>query len=797
MADEADRIAADAEATAALTAGSTGVVASLAKDSSFAAPAAAPPAEPEADSAKVATKEGAKDGSAEGDAADDGDEVTLDKAGDGGAPAPAPPPPSGLADDKGSPPEPSGIAASPAKAAAANKTEEEAVMPDESALKAEVDKELAAEAAKEEEEEKAIPKESAEKEAKHDEDKEHASEGMSEEDNTERLQRAIADQTHSKALSEMLTKVRMDTYMIRNKLDIMEREISDGVTLEEPDPSESLVYPLSICIQCILWLTAQYFLVYTALAVWKVAVDFFDLGRHTTAELALQGACETVFHAPMLCVLFLGAQLRAGQISQGRRGPPLVAEMGMEVCVWSLVVQTLLVLALPGFAGKTVGRGEEDIESSVPENQAMAGLLTLIRYAAMVGLHIGYTVVCIMVILMDVRLLDVHPVDIWDDPTTAPTEYAPELSVAMRCTIGLTLLFFLMYLLHAIAYSIVQLMPGMGAFGLADSMHDDTPTAARHFVLRWEEYLRACTQAVGLAPMVCTLFMAARMRALELNPKDGRPQWWAEWSFYVCTAAIAGQVIATLLASAAGVNPEVNGGKELEELRCAEASGLERLAIAVRSVLSLVTYGAIATAVVAIVVMSEGREKMQPFSPTMLCVLGLAAMYFFVYMCLFISQTLAMLTFSFATTLTPERVESLLRTVHLWKLLEYTVKLCPMTAILCLGVRERALDLSAFQGSPQCWAQDAMYVITAAILLHVLVTLIGGTFSRGVGVDEAGSPTARRMKYRPGKLALETLRAVGFVMLYGSLAVVFASVLTIRPETAGCIERGFHPLVHA
>merc|ERR1719277_2591661 len=118
-----------------------------------------------------------------------------------------------------------------------------------------------------------------------------------------------------------------------------------------------------------------------------------------------------------------------------------------------------------------------------------------------------------------------------------------------------------------------------------------------------------------------------------------------------------------------------------------------------------------------------------------------------------------------------------------------------MTAILCLAVRERALDLSDYMGSPQCWAQDAMYATTAALLLQLLLVLMGGTLSRGVGVDEAGSPVARGMKYVPGKVALEATRAAAFLALYGGLAVIGASVLTIRPETAGCLRRGFHPLV--
>merc|ERR1719214_459919 len=39
---------------------------------------------------------------------------------------------------------------------------------------------------------------------------------------------------------------------------------------------------------------------------------------------------------------------------------------------------------------------------------------------------------------------------------------------------------------------------------------------------------------VVLAPMLCILFIGARMRALQMDPKNGAPQPWAQTLFYVC-----------------------------------------------------------------------------------------------------------------------------------------------------------------------------------------------------------------------------------------------------------------------
>ena len=35
--------------------------------------------------------------------------------------------------------------------------------------------------------------------------------------------------------------------------------------------------------------------------------------------------------------------------------------------------------------------------------------------------------------------------------------------------------------------------------------------------------------------MLCVLFLGARMRALQMDPKHGNPQRWAQNCFYLCT----------------------------------------------------------------------------------------------------------------------------------------------------------------------------------------------------------------------------------------------------------------------
>lgn len=626
----------------------------------------------------------------------------------------------------------------------------------------------------------------------------------------EQWKHGIARDTKSKALADLLGSLKIDMFMLREKVGVLRSEIQDGVEVAPPDPDASLVYPLSVCMQCILLLTALYFVIYTALAVCKVIVDWFALGPDTLCESALRTASETVFYAPMLCVLFLGAQLRSEQISQGQRGPPGAAELGMQACAWSVFAQTLLVLAIPAFTGEGAIIGEDGIKFASEENRAIAGLLTVIQGAAIASLYFGLCLVCIVVICMDARSLDVKPVDLWDDPTTVATEYAPPVSIAMQCTIGLTQLFFVIYLVHAVLKSMAQLL---GQSCLPGSIQEiDRPNALRVAVLNWEECFQVCTSAIALAPMVCILFMTSRLRALEIDPKEGRPQWWAEELFKVCTTAVVSQVMMVLGAQLAGCKSarvkavgsrpvtrgvlSALGESDLEELSCAEAQNSERMIIGIRVVLAVIIHCCVAGICVSTIIM-EGKDlgkPVPPFGPTLVSIILLCSMYFVVYLGLLLTQATSIAVFSLTSTVSQAAVATLLRLVRLFKMAECTIRFCPMLSLLFLGARERALLLSGFKGSPQCWAQDAMYASVAALLTQLLMVLGAGILSENVTVDQVGSPRWARIKYVPGKFFLELVKAIAFVALYGGVITVGVSVLVIRPETAGCLRLGFIPI---
>jgi len=634
------------------------------------------------------------------------------------------------------------------------------------------------------------------------------------------LEEQITHQTKSKGLAEMLGSLKMDVYRLSAKLNMVEQEIEDGVRMEAKDPAEDLIYPVSTCMKCILMLTAQYFVLYTGLALCKAFTGLLGVRQGNLVEQSLRAACDTVFYAPMLCVLFLGAQLRALQITAGKGGPQESTELAMEVCAWSVLAQTLLALAVPVLTGRAAGV-DEDSGLILPqmEQRALAGILALVRYTAMAGLYAGLAVVCVQVILMDARNLGTEPPDMWDDPTTAATEYAPPVSAAMACTMGLTVLFFLVYLSHSALRSCLELSGG----SLPEAAREGHDSGMRVYLEGWEQCLRTCTQAVNLAPVICALFMAVRMRALEIDAKVGRPQPWAETCFYICVGSIMADVLSALVAEAFGASP-APGGAAAAALPVAPAPGLqaaartrpaeagdtvvdfaaptsarpaEKLALAARGAAMSLTYISVLGVVVSAWVIQAPPGRPTPaVAPALQCVMFLTAMYLGVYLCIFFTQVAAMAAASIGA-LAPARGQAVTHVVHALRMAEHSVKLSPMLAVLFIGVRMRALQLSKQRGAPQCWAQDAMYGVTVALLVQLVAVLAVAALAPDAGVDESGSPVPKSVSYFPGRLLLYVLQVATFLALHGGTAAVVISALAIRPETAVChpdLSSGVAPL---
>jgi len=191
--------------------------------------------------------------------------------------------------------------------------------------------------------------------------------------------------------------------------------------------------------------------------------------------------------------------------------------MCFYACTASVCVQTILVLIMPFCSDCTCKEGvsEGDVEF-IMENQTLAGIITGIRYLALLGLYGGFTAVICSIFLIS------HPTDI---------SLTPPISPAMQCVMNLTVQYFTIYLALFVCITINQF-----------------------FMIKVMELLVAIFEAgqktVMFAPMLSILFIGARMRALQLTkatdgtiPMGAGPQRWAQDGMFLSTWSVLVQVI--------------------------------------------------------------------------------------------------------------------------------------------------------------------------------------------------------------------------------------------------------------
>jgi len=589
-------------------------------------------------------------------------------------------------------------------------------------------------------------------------DKSLAAKEADEKKEIEEEEAEVTKETESAALGHMLGDMREQMLEVDEKLVRMDHDIEDGIKIQEENPLPIEVFPLSSTMKSIINLSIQYFVIFTALAVIRTFNGLFGV-VNSKAEQIFLTACDTVSYAPMLCVLFLGARMRALQITQGEGNPQEWCRFAMEMCAWAVMAQTLLVLAIPLFTGEIPETDKDGNLRAVPKNGGnfLAGVLSMIRYTAMLALYGGFSLVSVAVFLMDAKTLNAKDQTLWDDPKTEAVELAPPVSPAVDATLNLTMQYFAVYLALAVFASLAAVKP------------------ASTFLKSMLETLKLAKYTVNMAPMLCVLFIGARMRALQIDPVHGSPQPWAQFCFYMCAYSVLVQTLMVLLMPFIG--GEARAGEIEGDVRFDGKPGAGTfLLVCVRYIALLSLYGGFTIVIISILIIKAPHGMpTPPVSPAMQCVMNLTVQYFVVYMMLFMAQTFSQLTGKTNVNILKTLSASL-----------GSVTFCPMLSILFVGVRMRALQLSKQKGSPQCFAQDAMFLATYATLAQLLMTLLLGAVSSPPRVDEDGSPIVDKTAPKWIVYAVETVKWLGLVGIYGGAVTVISSTITITPQTAFC-----------
>merc|ERR1719201_1370003 len=296
-------------------------------------------------------------------------------------------------------------------------------------------------------------------------------------------------------------------------------------------PTSGGYHAVSTTMKCVINLTLQYMIIYSALAVSRTFADAFGWEFKTVPVANILNQCtHTINYCPMAACMFLALRMRVVWLSRGAEWDPQDwVCVCMQYVAWSILATTLVVALIPLFTGELVPVKEDtgDIDDkATPKvfagNWALAMGFTIFRYLLLLGMYGGMIGV------------------IYGTFTYMPAngQWRP-MAPAVGATVTLTIMFFIVYAGVAVLRTFGQL-------------------TGNHAWPALETALLASTAAMNFAPMLSVLFLAARMRALQMDSVNGAPQSWAQSCFYMCAYAVMFQTIFSIAV------PIVLGGKVKE-----------------------------------------------------------------------------------------------------------------------------------------------------------------------------------------------------------------------------------------
>jgi len=591
-------------------------------------------------------------------------------------------------------------------------------------------------------------------------------------------------QDNKKAIPEVQhTKIKGNGYAPGSPLYAKQQKLDKGGTTGatggapaaggKPQPmfTEETMPKVAPTLQCVISLTVQYFAIYTALAVCRTLAQFTGGGSgggFFSLMKIMEMAATTVTYAPMLSVLFLGVRMRAIQLSQGQtekyKLPQPWVQTSMYVCTYAVLAQVILVLIMPIFSGeggvKCDSEGNLDLSSVKPS--MITTVLNIVRYVVMLSLYIGIACVCVGAFLME------GPKEIWGDKP-------PPVSPAVSCTMNLTWQFFIVYLGVAVARTLVQV------------------SGSSPLLTKIIGVFTMAKLTVNFAPMLCILFIGARMRALQMDPKNGNPQVWAQRCFYMCTYSVMVQCILCIAAPLLLRDCVCKQGASEGDVVFQSPNQTINMVLSVIRYVCLVCLYAGFTAVMVSVFVIEHPKDVSltpPISPAMQCVMFLTVQYFTVYLCLFIAITVKQ--FAGGGDRPQGGFDLFGFIIGVLEAGVVTVMFAPMLSMLFIGTRMRALQLTkATDGTipttagPQPWAQQAMFLSSWSVFVQLVMAMIVPLLT-GTGkpeMDETGNVKVPAGANKIVAIICDVIKYLCLLAMYGGVCVIVYAVYTMTPES--------------
>jgi len=469
-------------------------------------------------------------------------------------------------------------------------------------------------------------------------------------------------------------------------------------TLPPPRPigdADPIVTPVSTSMLCIVNLVSQFMVVYTLVFILQTLNQLKILNREQEQK-SLATVADTVFFVPMLCILFLAVRVRAVHLTQGDPEaydlPQWWVKDSMIGATFSTAALTLCVFLTTVLYG--------DVSESRSSSSMLCRFMFALRTGCTFVIYLCSTIVCIGICVMPA------PTRLWG-------EGVPAISATVLCTIVLCVTYFGVYLALASARATNE----AGMLGPPQRFHPA------------QELLKGAAMTVAFVPMLCVLFITARLWALELDWKNGEPQGWVQIAFYVCTFSVIFQVVLAVLGATASEQDGSTRAANDQEANLQGQSGKHgstKMTEALRLFAVICLYLGVLTIVYGIILMKHPHHQgvdgsLAALSPVLNCIMILSALYFAVYLVFWI-----VLLMMWNKTPNPEEEQEMDRLSIVRVFLECrareAVRFCPILCILFLTTLLRAVQVShGGVGQPTGWI---LMLVVSATCCTILLTFV-------------------------------------------------------------------------
>jgi hypothetical protein len=525
--------------------------------------------------------------------------------------------------------------------------------------------------------------------------------------------------------------------------------------------------PVSTTLQCVMVLTIASLLLYTVLAISRNKDELAGAFRPSGMTQMLTMASRSGNLAPMLCMLFVSCRMYVLATTEGLGEPPQWVKTCMWLAVGGFGIQLLVVFIVPSLAREcaseeaeydmSIGalkKAEQEmggepaakraiVESTGEQNDTHPALANVEFKDSSGAMKIPVWILQIASLCLVYGGVGGVVVGI----VTFPAQ-STKISPAVLCTVCLSVLYFFVTLVLWTARA------------LPDAQNDKGQLSA------FCESALAMSSAVRKAPMFAVLFLASRMRALNLDPPYGMPPVWMQILFYTITGLVFLETFIAAIIGATGKMKKAYYGVYI-------FATTNKPLLFAQFAAQLIPYVCLAPIIYGVIEMTYADGSPAPLSTTLKAVISLECAYFGV---MFWQGMILLMEELTGEDYDIQRDASIAAGISLG--------LAPLLCILFVATRMRALQITQQMGAPPGWAQDCMNLAVFACCVQSLCCLLMPIFvGSACKVDEDGNPDYD-LEPMIGAYAVAVVKYVMLMILHASVITVCVAVYVMTPDTA-------------